>query len=278
MIATRLSDADFNRFQSLIYKESGIHLAESKRALLAGRLGKRLRALQIAEFPEYLRHVERSSDEMKRMLDVVTTNETRFFREQKQFDHLHAHVIPQWLADAEDGLRRREVRVWSAGCSTGEEPYSLAMMLMAGLGAAWDIRILATDLSTRVLDVATAGVWSIEKSAHIPEPYLKAFMLRGGGSQHGKMKAGPEIRSVIRFARLNLHDEAYGVDGPFDLILCRNVLIYFDAASRRGVIDRLIDHLAPGGSFLIGHAETLHGITTRVRSVVPTVYRKDDER
>ena len=278
MIATRLSDADFDRFQSLIYKESGIHLSESKRALLAGRLGKRLRALQIAGFPEYLRHVERSADEMTRMLDVVTTNETRFFREQKQFDHIQHRLIPQWHADAEEGLRSREVRVWSAGCSTGEEPYSLAMMLMAGLGAAWDIRILATDLSTRVLDIATAGMWSIEKSSQIPEAYLKAFMLRGGGSQHGKMKAGPEIRSVIRFARLNLHDEAYGVDGPFDLILCRNVLIYFDAASRRGVIDRLIDHLVPGGSFLIGHAETLHGITQRVRSVVPTVYRKDDER
>ena len=278
MIDARLSDADFARFQSLIYRESGIHLSQSKRALLAGRLGKRLRALRIAEFPEYLRHVERSSDEMTRMLDVVTTNETRFFREQRQFDHLRDRVLPQWLADAEEGLRRREVRVWSAGCSTGEEPYSLAMMLIAGLGAAWDIRILATDLSNRVLDIATAGMWSIEKSSQIPEAYLKAFMLRGRGSQHGKMKAGPEICSVIRFARLNLHEEAYGVDGPFDLILCRNVLIYFDAASRRGVIDRLIDHLVPGGSLLIGHAETLHGITTRVRSVVPTVYRKDDER
>lgn len=282
MIATRLSDTDFHRFQSLIYKESGIHLSLSKRALLAGRLGKRLRALEISEFHEYLQRVERSSDELTRMLDIVTTNETRFFREQKQFDHLENAIIPRWRADAEDGLRRREVRVWSAGCSTGEEPYSLAMMLLAGLGADWDVRILATDLSTRVLDAARNGVWPIEKATHIPEAYLKAFMLRGGGSQHGKMKAGPEIRSVIRFARLNLHDEAYAVDGkvdgPFDLILCRNVLIYFDAASRRGVIDRLIDHLAPGGSLLIGHAETLHGITTRVRSVVPTVYRKDHER
>ncbi len=278
MIATRLSDVEFDRFQSLIYQESGIHLSQSKRALLAGRLGKRLRALQITEFHEYLQHVQRSSGELARMLDVVTTNETRFFREQRQFDHLRDRVLPQWLADAEEGLRRREVRVWSAGCSTGEEPYSLAMMMIAGLGANWDIRILATDLSNRVLDIAAAGLWSIEKSSQIPEAYLKAFMLRGRGSQHGKMKAGPEIRSVIRFARLNLHDEAYGVDGPFDLILCRNVLIYFDAASRRGVIDRLIDHLVPGGSLLIGHAETLHGITTRVRSVVPTVYRKDDER
>jgi len=278
VIAARLSDADFNRFQSLIYETAGIHLSKSKRALLAGRLGKRLRALEIGEFHEYLQRVERSSDELTRMLDLVTTNETRFFREQRQFDHLESTIIPQWRLDAEDGLRRREVRVWSAGCSTGEEPYSLAMLLLAGLGTGWDIRILGTDLSTRVLDAARTAVWSIEKSSQIPETYLKAFMLRGSGSQHGKMKAGPEIRSVVRFARLNLHNEAYGVDGPFDLILCRNVLIYFDAASRRGVIDRLIDQLVPGGSLLIGHAETLHGITTRVRSIVPTVYRKDHER
>lgn len=278
MIPARLSDADFDRFQSLIYSQAGIHLSASKRGLLAGRLAKRLRALQITGFHEYLQHVERIPDEMTRMLDVVTTNETRFFREQRQFDHLADTLIPQWLADAEDGIRRRQVNVWSAGCSTGEEPYSLAMMLLAELGPSWDIRILATDLSTRVLDTAVAGVWSIEKAPQIPQPYLKAFMLRGSGSQHGKMKAGREVREVIRFARLNLHDEVYGVDGPFDLILCRNVLIYFDAASRRGVIDRLIDHLVPGGSLLIGHAETLHGVTTRVRSVVPTVYRKDELR
>jgi chemotaxis protein methyltransferase CheR len=274
----QLSDVDFTRFQSLIYKESGIHLSPSKRAMLAGRLSKRLRALEIEVFHDYLQRVERSPDELTQMLDIVTTNETRFFREQKQFDHLRDSIIPRWHADAGEGRRRREVRVWSAGCSTGEEPYSLAMLLLAGLGAAWDVRILGTDLSTRVLDVARAGVWSIEKSPQIPEQYLKTFMLRGGGSQHGKMKAGREIRSMLRFARLNLHDEHYGVDGPFDLILCRNVLIYFDALSRRGVIDRLIDHLVPGGSFLIGHAETLHGVTTRVRSVLPTVYRKDQER
>jgi chemotaxis protein methyltransferase CheR len=278
VIAARLNDADFHRFQSLIYDQAGIHLSQSKRALLAGRLAKRLRALEIDGFHEYLQRVERSSDELTQMLDIVTTNETRFFREQKQFDHIENNILPQWRADAEEGLRPREVRVWSAGCSTGEEPYSLAMMLLAGLGASWDIRILATDLSTRVLDKARAALWSIEKATQIPEPYLKAFMLRGRGSQHGKMKAGPEIRSVVQLARLNLHDEAYAVDGPFDLILCRNVLIYFDAVSRRGVIDRLIDHLVPGGSLLIGHAETLHGITTRVRSVVPTVYRKDRER
>jgi chemotaxis protein methyltransferase CheR len=278
VIAARLTDADFSRFQSLIYKQAGIHLSQSKRAMLAGRLGKRLRALEIGEFHEYLQRVERSSDELTQMLDIVTTNETRFFREQRQFDYLENTIIPEWRADADEGSRRREVRVWSAGCSTGEEPYSLAMMLLASLGIGWDIRILATDLSTRVLDVARNGVWSIEKAPQIPEAYLKAFMLRGGGSQHGKMKAGPEIRSVVRFARLNLHDEIYGVEGPFDLVLCRNVLIYFDAVSRRGVIDRLIDHLVPGGSLLIGHAETLHGITTRVRSVVPTVYRKDHDR
>ena len=274
MNAARISDAEFGRFQSLIYDQAGIHLSENKRAMLAGRLARRLRALNIAEFREYLHRVEGSADEMTRMLDIVTTNETRFFREQRQFEYLDSVLVPQWRDEAESGARPRSLRVWSAGCSTGEEPYSLAMLLLAALPD-WEIRILATDLSTRVLEAAKVATWPIEKSAHIPEPYLKAFMLRGRGAQNGRMKAGPEIRSVVRFQHLNLHEERYDVPGPFDIILCRNVLIYFDAMSRRGVINRLIDRLAPDGTFFIGHAETLHGITNRVRSVMPTVYRKD---
>lgn len=277
MTSMSLTDADFTRFQSLIYRQAGIHLSASKRAMLSGRLAKRLRALDIERFDDYLHRVERSSDEMLQMLDIVTTNETRFFREQRQFEYLQSTLLPRWRRDADAGVRRRMVRVWSAGCSTGEEPYSLAMLLLAGLGAEWDIEILGTDLSARVLEIARGGIWSIEKSPHIPESHLKTFMLRGRGSQHGKMKAGTELRSVVRFARLNLHDEQYGLDRKFDVVLCRNVLIYFDAVSRRAAIDRLIDHLLPGATLLIGHAETLHGITTRVRSVIPTVYRKDDE-
>ena len=267
-----LSDADFRRFQAVIYRTAGIHLSQNKRAMLAARLSKRLRALQIARYGEYLERVEANADEMTEMLDCVATNETRFFREQKQFDFLDRVLIPRWKADADAGRRSRCLRIWSAGCSTGEEPYSIAMALLGSLSE-WDVSIAASDLSSRALEVAIGGVWPIEKASSIPESWLKRFMLRGRGSQQGKMKAGQEIRSVITFFRMNLNDDEYPVGSGFDLILCRNVLIYFDADSRRRVIERLIDRLAPGAVLFIGHAETLHGVTSRVRSVAPTIYQ-----
>ncbi len=274
MDASALSDHDFRRFQNIIYRTAGIHLSHNKRAMLAARLSKRLRALKMERYGEYLDRVEGSGDEVVQMLDCVATNETRFFRERKQFDFLQSVLVPQWKADASAGKRPRSLRVWSAGCSTGEEPYSLAMELLGSFagGPQWDISIMASDLSTRALEVAIDGTWPVEKAPSIPEPWLKRFMLRGRRSQQGKMKAGQEIRSVITFFRLNLNDEDYPVGSGFDLILCRNVLIYFDAPSRRRVIDRLVDRLAPGAFLFVGHAETLHGVTTRVRSVAPTIY------
>jgi chemotaxis protein methyltransferase CheR len=276
MNSLSLSDGDFRRFQDIIYRTAGIHLSHNKRAMLAARLSKRLHALKIVEYADYLARVESNEDEMAVMLDCVATNETRFFREQKQFDFLQTGLIPRWKAAAESGLRPRTLRVWSAGCSTGEEPYSLAMALLAGFtgGPEWDVSIVASDLSVRALDAAVAGVWSVEKAAGIPEPLLKRFMLRGRGSQQGKMKAGQEIRSAIRFFRMNLNDDDYPFGSGFDLILCRNVLIYFDSDSRRRVIDRFVDRLAPGAFFFIGHAETLHGVTTRVRCLAPTIYQR----
>ncbi len=275
MDGSALTEHDFRRFQSIIYRTAGIHLSQTKRAMLAARLSKRLRALQIARYDEYLEHLQSSSDEIVEMLDCVATNETRFFREQKQFQFLESVLIPRWKAEAEAGKRARSVRVWSAGCSTGAEPYSLAMALLAAFscGPEWQISILATDLSMRALDAAVNGIWPVEQAATIPEAWLKRFMLRGRGSQQGKMKAGEEIRSVITFLRVNLNDDDYPVGNGFDLILCRNVLIYFDGPSRRGAIDRLIDRLVPGAFLFIGHAETLHGVTARVRHVAPTIYQ-----
>jgi chemotaxis protein methyltransferase CheR len=271
--AAALDEHDFRRFQTIIYRTAGIHLSNNKRVMLAARISRRLRALKIARWGEYLDRVEASGDEMAEMLDCITTNETRFFREQKQFEFLERVLIPRWKADADAGIRARMVRVWSAGCSTGEEPYSIAMLLLGSLTAQWDVSIVASDLSSRALDVAMNGIWSIDRASVIPEPFLKRFMLRGRGSQQGKMKAGQEIRSVITFLRMNLNDDEYPVGSGFDLILCRNVLIYFDTASRRRVIDRLIDRLSPAAVLFIGHAETLHGVTSRMRAVAPTIYR-----
>lgn len=274
--APPLLDHEFELFQKLIFEQAGIHLTQAKRALLIARLSGRLRALGLTSFGAYYRLITKDGDldERQRMLDCIATNETHFFREPKHFDFLERRVIPAWIEEADRGRRPRRVRAWSAACSTGEEPFSVAMVLLHHLPptAGWSVEVLATDISTKVLERAKQAVYSVERASEIPTPYLKAFMLKGTGSQEGKMKAGEELRSIVRFQWLNLNAESYPVTGRFDLILCRNVLIYFNAESRKRAVERLIGHLTPDGYFLVGHAESLHGMTTEVRSVIPTVY------
>lgn len=272
-----ITDREFTLFQELIYKEAGIYLAPVKRSLLEGRLARRLRELGLQSFGAYYHFViEKGEEEQIRLLDAVSTNETHFFREPTQFEFLEQRILPEWSREAESGRRPRKIRVWSAGCSTGEEPYSLAMALLSHFpfNSGWQIEILATDLSTRALDRARKAIWPIEKAKEIPPHYLHAFMLKGTRSQEGKIKAGPEIRSLIQFERFNLNEEVYPTSGPLDLLFCRNVLIYFDAESKRRVIDRLLRSLSPAGYLFIGHAESLTGLADRVRSVLPTVYVK----
>jgi chemotaxis protein methyltransferase CheR len=270
-----ITDQEFALFQALIRREAGIFLGPAKKALLVGRLARRLRELGLDSFGAYYHLVvERGDEELTRLFDSICTNETHFFREPRQFEFLEQRVFPGWKAEAASGRRARRIRVWSAACSTGEEPYSLAMTLWDHFppAAGWGIEILATDLSTRVLERARAAIWPVEKAGEIPLGYLKAYMLKGIGPQAGKMKAGPEIRSLVRFERLNLNGEVYAVAGLFDLIFCRNVLIYFDAGSRARVVGRLLARLAPEGYLFLGHAESLGGLTDRVRSVATTVY------
>jgi len=275
----RISAKEFALFRDLIQRESGIFLSEAKKALVVGRLGRRLRELGLRSLAAYYRLlVEGDEQERTRMLDCICTNETHFFREPRQFEFLEQRVFPDWAARAAAG-RPRRIRAWSAACSTGEEPYSLAMTLLAHFppSSGWTLEILASDLSTRALDQARAGLWSVDKAREIPERYLKAFMLRGTGAQEGVMKAGPEIRSLLRFQRVNLNQDRYPVQGPFDLVFCRNVLIYFDVASKARVVHRLLDELAPGGYLFLGHAESLTGLSDRGRSVGPTVYVRAHE-
>ena len=271
-----LSDREFALFRDWIHAQAGIHLAPAKRALLVARLGRRLRALGLSSFDAYFRHVTGAGgvSERQLLLDAITTNETHFFRAPRQFEFLERHVFPAWRADA--GARRGlgSIRVWSAGCATGEEPFSIAMSLLHHFppGSRYPLEVLATDLSMRVLEQARNATWPIARADEIPAAYRQAFMLRGTGSQQGRMRAGPELRALVRFQRLNLNDPSYPIEGRFDLILCRNVLIYFDDATRRAVIDRLIARLAPRGYLLLGAAEGLRGLDARVRSVLPTVY------
>jgi chemotaxis protein methyltransferase CheR len=277
-----ITDQEFGLFQKLIYGEAGIHLAPYKKALLEARLSKHIRELGLGSFAAYYKYVvkEKRDDELIRMLDFVSTNETHFFREPRHFEYLEDQVFAQWSANAAAGIKAKRIRIWSAGCSTGEEPYSIAMMLLEHFppDAGWELEILATDLSTRVLKWAQSGIWPIEKSKEIPDKYLKRFMLKGIGSQQGNMKARPEVVSLIHFERLNLNRDTYPATGFFDAIFCRNVMIYFDTQSRTRVIERLLDHLDPSGYLFIGHAESLNGITERARHVMPTIYvRATDE-
>lgn len=270
-----IGDREFARFQALIRRESGIWLSPAKRALLTGRLSRRLRALELRSFGEYCDLVERDVLERTRMLDRITTNETHFFRQPRHYAFLDQTVFPRWRGEVERGERARRVRAWSCACSTGEEPFSLAMALLRAFppGSGWELEVLATDLNTEVLERARAATWPLARSREIPDADLCAFMLRGTGPQEGFMRAAPELRSLVRFARLNLNDPGYPGLGHFDLVFCRNVLMYFDGQVKRQVVGRLLRHLSPGGHLFIGHAESLCGMSLEARCVEPTVYQ-----
>jgi chemotaxis protein methyltransferase CheR len=271
-----LSDREFELLRDWIHAEAGIYLAPAKRALLFARLSRRLRALGLATFEAYFHHVTGAAGRSERiqLLDAVTTNETHFFRAPRQFEFLDRHLFPAWRRDAEARRTPGSVRVWSAGCASGEEPFSVAMLLLHHFPPSSRVRleVVATDLSTRALEAARRAIWPIDRADEIPDAHRKAFMLRGTGSQRGTMRAGPELRAIVRFQRLNLNDSSYALDGSFDLILCRNVLIYFDDATRKAVLGRLIARLGPRGHLLLGSGEGVRGMDARMRSVIPTVY------
>jgi len=273
-----LTKDEFRFFQELVLGESGIHLGAKNRAMLVSRLWKRLRALDLASFSAYYRLVKKDPAEMVHMLDCICTNETHFFREPTAFDCLQRRVFPEWIAAADAGQRGRTLRVWSSACSTGEEPYSLAMTLLAHFPeeAGWKIEVLGTDLSTKVLARASAGIWTAEKTSGVPVEYQRRFLLKGFGPDKGKFKATDELRRVVRFQRLNLSKESYEVFGPFDLIFCRNVIIYFQWETKLRVINQLGSHLAPQGYLFLGHAESVHGVSEKLESVAPKIFRSED--
>jgi len=266
----------FSKFQKLIYQEAGIWLATHKHALLTGRLARRLRLLGLKNMQDYFQLVTQPDQQHERavMIDCITTNETHFFREPRHFDYLERQVFPKWQKEGAAGERLMRLRIWSAGCSTGEEPYSLAMLLLKHFpeGKGWEVEVLGTDISTRVLEKARAAVYPIEKSKEIPAEHLRAYMLKGKGEHKGVMKVSPELHRVVRFARVNLHADSYPVLGSFDLIFCRNVLIYFDQESKVKVIGGILRHLSPTGLLFVGHSEHLGGIAPNLKTVAPTVH------
>jgi chemotaxis protein methyltransferase CheR len=269
-----LAVEEFHLFQALVLRESGIHLGAKNRAMLVSRLWKRLRALELNSFSSYYRRVKADPQEMVLMLDCICTNETHFFREPAAFECLRTRVFPDWVAAADAGKRGKTIRVWSAACSTGEEAYSLAMAILTYFphSAGWKAEVLGTDLSTKVLARASTAIWPTEKISGVPVEYQRKFLLKGFGPEKGKIKAVEELRQIVRFQRLNLTQEPYAITGPFDLIFCRNVLIYFEWETKIKVVDSLGKYLTPNGYLFLGHAESLHGVADKLQFVAPRVF------
>lgn len=262
-----ISDAEFARFQKLIYEVAGISMADSKKVLLIGRLSKRLRQHGFDTFDQYFRYVTAGTDkqEFQLMVDLLTTNETYFFREGKHFDFLRK------LAQAHP--KGRSFDVWSGASSTGEEIYTIAMVLADELGMDGNWTVTGSDISLSVLKVAEAGHYFLEKTRGLPQEYLRKYCLKGVRSQAGTFLVNPQLRAHTRFRQINLNQSLPEI-GPFDIIFLRNVMIYFDAQTKREVVARMVKKLRPGGHFIIGHSETLTGINEELKPLQPTIYRK----
>lgn len=262
-----ISLEEFGQFKTWIHGIAGINLAEHKQALVMGRLQSRVRHYQLGSYGEYFRLLTSGKypAEQQIAIDHLTTNETYFFREPKHFDFLGKQVLPAHRSN-------RTMRVWSAAGSTGEEAYSIAMILAASLGEGqWEV--LASDLSSRVLERAKTGHYAMKLAKNIPREYLLSYCLKGVGTQEGTFVVDPKIRNHVQFMRINLNDTLPQI-GEFEAIFIRNVMIYFDVETKRKVIARILRHLKPGGHLFIGHSESLYGVTDHLESVVASIYRK----
>lgn len=267
-----ISTDEFLRFRTLIYDESGISLSDQKKSLLASRLSKRLRDLGLGTFSDYYEKVtdDPSREEFTRMLDLISTNKTDFFREPKHFEFLRDRILPELT-------QSKRVRIWSSASSTGEEPYTIAMTLYDGVQnpSQWDFKILASDLSTRVLAKAAAGLYDEERVRDVPPDVVKRHFLRGRGESEGMLKVKPHLAEMIRFRRLNLMDDHFPIKSPLDLIFCRNVMIYFDRPTQEKLVNKFYRYLKPGGYLFIGHSESLQWVTHPFKSLAPTIYQKE---
>lgn len=263
-----LSAAQFEQIRRIVYEKCGINLTAGKEELVKSRLVKRLQVLDLQNIDDYLQFVKKdpSGKEMAQMLDVLTTNKTYFYRESSHFDYLCQEILPN--------LRQPRLRIWSAGCSSGDEPYTIGALLRDHLPNIdrMDVRILATDLSMRILEKAKAGVYTADAFNEMPPALLqKHFTLIN--PQPRTYRVNDNIRKMISFARLNLL-ENWPMKGPFDVIFCRNVMIYFDLPTRDRLVNRYWQLLAPGGHLFIGHSESLNGINHKYHYVQPAAYRK----
>jgi chemotaxis protein methyltransferase CheR len=262
-----LTESEFAQFQRFIFDAAGITLSGAKQALVSGRLGKRLGHHGLENFRDYLRLLVsgQHADEVQIAVDLLTTNETYFFRELKHFEFLREQALAA-------RARAQTYRVWSAASSSGEEAYSVAMVLADCIGAApWEV--LGTDISTQVLRHAASGLYAMERARHVPPDYLRRYCLKGTGDYAGQLLVEPTLRDRVQFAQVNLNSRLPEL-GHFDLVLLRNVMIYFNDDTKRSVVARVSATLKPGGHICVGHSESLHGIPHGLEQLAPSIYRR----
>jgi chemotaxis protein methyltransferase CheR len=264
------TDKNFRFIVKFIADHAGIVMSDAKRDLVYGRLVRRLRACKLTSFSEYCTLIESGdTEEVENCVNALTTNLTSFFREQHHFDFLQKELLPALIKNK----KSKEIKIWSAGCSTGEEPYSIAMAVSEVLPANWDIRILASDLDTNVVATAQQGVYSRERVDGMSQSRLKRWFRQGKGPKEGMVRVVPELRELVRFRQLNLLDK-WPMKGSFDIVFCRNVVIYFDKSTQQVLFDRFAQQMEPDAHLFIGHSETLYKVTDRFALLGNTIYNR----
>ncbi|BBP43304.1 CheR family methyltransferase [Thiosulfativibrio zosterae] len=264
-------DKDFARVKKMVYDFAGIDLNESKKNLVYNRLAKRIRFLSMSSFGEYLDYVKAQGEsEFVHLINAITTNLTFFFREIHHFEYLAQTIIPMLL---KTNAASKRIRIWSAGCSTGEEPYSLAITLKESVPAGWDARVIATDLDTNVVETGMAGLYKVDRLKGVSEPRKKRWFLKGTGANDGWVKVKSELQEIIDFGQINLMND-WPLKGQIDVIFCRNVVIYFDKETQARLFNRYADLLPSHGHLFIGHSESLYKVCDRFELLGQTIYKK----
>jgi len=268
----RFSKNDFELLRRLVNEQTGISLSDHKQEMLYSRLSRRLRILKLNSFASYyaLLKQEGAGGELIQFINAITTNLTAFFREQHHFEFLAQVLLPELLIRNQDTQR---IRIWSAGCASGEEVYSIAMVVREIMPVRWDIKILATDLDSNVLEKGKQGWYSMERVQGLSKSRLQRWFKKGIGEQMGWVQATQDLRDMITFKQLNLIDH-WPMKGPFDIIFCRNVVIYFNKETQRVLFDRFANLIGDHGTLFIGHSENLFQLSNRFRLIQQTVYRK----
>jgi chemotaxis protein methyltransferase CheR len=276
----RITDKEFRVFRELILKEAGISLSDAKRVLVCSRLSRRLRHYgfkSFGEYYDYLMNDDAGGAERAKMINCITTNKTDFFREMHHFEFLRDHFFPEVRERALQG-RPRRLRIWSAGCSSGEEPYSIAMVAREFFGflPGWDIKILASDIDTDMLAIGERGIYPADRLQGVPTEHQRRHFLRGRGEWAGYFKIRSELRELVTFRRINFADGAWPIHTRFDAIFCRNVIIYFNRDTQRRLFERLAGYLEPDGCLMVGHSESLQWLSDMFVILRGTIYRLRD--